>query len=142
MKPVSTALRVSLIEDGDIAPELGLYAGEPSIHNRRPVPAEALYPMILINPPTAAGDDDGLTSDRPWEIRDLCIYGRQPDDYRLVERLADLMRLKFHRQKFSIAPEGYSVIDIRAAGPLPAPVDDAAIVGRMVTLTIRLRRQS
>ena len=101
-----------------------------------------LYPLILINSPAAIADEDGLTADRPVQIIDLAAYGEQPHHYRDVEALGFAMRDHFHRQKFSLFPDGYDVIDVRAAGPMPAPVDDAAIVGRMVSLTIRLRRQA
>lgn len=136
------AIRESLMGVEPITSELGQYKGEPSIFTKRPIPAEATYPLIVINPDSAIGDEDGLTSDRPLVIRDLAAYGQQPDHLRAVERIGYRMRAHFHRRKFSVTPQGYDVIDIRAAGPIPAPVDDADTVGRMVSLTIRLRSKS
>jgi hypothetical protein len=129
-----------------VVEELSEWNGEPSVFTRRPVPADAADPMILINAPAAIGDEDGLTSSRPVPIIDLAIYGRKaepgsPEDQtRAVERAAFALRELFHRQKFSVQPAGYSVTEIVAAGPFPAPVDDEVTVGRIVTLTIRLRR--
>lgn len=135
-------IRTAMIEHEPIISLLGQWKGEPAIHTRRPVPGDSPYPLILINPPSAIGDEDGLTSDRPFALVDVAAYGRQPDQLREVEKLGFAMRRLFHRNKFALVMVGYSIIDIRAAGPMPAPVDDAKTVGRMVTLTIRLRRTS
>lgn len=141
IEAMDIGLRDALIGDADIAARLGQWNGEPSVHTRRPLPDSAkAKPLIAINPPVSIDDEDGLTSDRPVVVRDLVVYGDQPDDYREVVRIADLMRLKFHRQKFSVSVEGFSVIDVRARGPFPAPADDEASVGRLLSLTIRLRR--
>lgn len=139
-------LRDAIMGCEPITVDLGAHMGEPAIFTRRPVPAMAAelasYPLILINPESAVGDEDGLTSDRPFVIRDIAVYGQQPTHYRKVEAIGYRLRALFHRQKFALVPDGYSVIDIRVSGPIAAPVDDAATVGRMVSLTIRLRRRS
>jgi hypothetical protein len=77
---------------------------------------------------------------------DLAVYGRKgkpgtaQDQTRVVERLGFRLRTHFHRQKFSVQPEGFSVIDVRAGGPVPAPTDDDQTIGRLVSLIVRLRR--
>lgn len=141
-------LRTALIEAGAIAADLSKWEGEPSVFTRRPVPPDALDPMIIVNPPAAISDDDGLTSERPIVLVDIAIYGKKAppkdtsDQTRIVERLSLRVRALFHRQKFSVRPEGFSVIGITAAGPINAPVDDEETVGRLVSLTIRLRRNT
>jgi len=139
---VSAAIRSAMMDAPSIADELAIWQDEPAIFTRRPVPAEVGYPMSIINPPAAVGDEDGLTSDRPVWVGDVAFYGEQPKHLRQVDRAASAARLLFHRQKFSVQPDGFSVIDITVAGPIPAPVDDDMTVGRLVTLTIRLRRTS
>lgn len=135
-------LRDALIGDLDSVADVAQWNGEPAVFTRRPVPADAPYPHWLLNPPAALTDIDGLTSDRPYWVGDVICYGEQPDHLRAVDRMAHSARLLFHRNKFSVRPDGYSVISIVAAGPIPAPVDDETTVGRLVTLTIQLRRTS
>lgn len=131
-----------------VVAELSEFNGEPSVFTRRPVPSGADDPMVLINPPAAIGDEDGLRSERPVPIIDIAVYGRKAepgsadDQTRAVERAAFAIRELFHRQKFSVQPVGYSVTEIVAAGPFPAPVDDEVTIGRIVTLTIRLKRNT
>lgn len=139
-------LRDSLMGNPDIALELEEWKGEPAIFTRRPVPTDAPDLIIIINPPFAISDADGLTSDRPIVQLDLAVYGRkgepgtEQDQSRLVERLGFRLRTHFHRQRFSVRPEGFSVIDVRAGGPVPAPTDDDQTIGRLVPLIVRLRR--
>jgi hypothetical protein len=137
------SIRTALIEATAISEKLTLWKNEPSIHTRRPVPADVEYPFALVDAPAAIGDADGLTSDRPIVNCDVKVYGRQGgrvDQYRLVEQLGFAIRDLFHRKKWAISPEGYQVVDIVASGPIPGPTDDEKTVARMVGLTIRLRR--
>lgn len=135
-KPESDAIRALLAE----------WQGEPCVFAYRPVPDDAGEPLMIINPDASIGDEDGLTSDRPVVIRDIAIYGPKgapgdpADKSPQVETLGYMIRRLFHRRKFSVQPEGYSVTDVVASGPIVAPVDDDATVGRLVSLTIRLRR--
>ncbi len=135
-------LRDALIAASPISSELAIYIGEPAIFTRRPLPADAPFPLMVINPAAAIGDQDYLNSLLPVVMRDIAIYGNQPGDYRLVERLAYLTRDLFHRNKWAIAPDGYDVIQIVAKGPIPGATDDQTTVGRVVGLTVQLRRQT
>lgn len=140
------SIRAALIADTTIAALLPEWLGAPAVFAFRPVPEAAPDRIILVNPPASIQDRDGLRSDRPIVTIDVAIYGAiaaagdPADDTPIVEQLGYLVRQLFHRQKFSVQPEGYSVIEILAAGPSPAPVDDDKTVGRVVSLTISLRR--
>lgn len=149
------ALRQALLDQQDpalqaaaaaIIAQLDTYQGAPAVFAYRPVPQDAGHRIILINPDIAITDGDGLTSDRPVVQRDIAIYGRKgtpgdaADDSPIIEALGYQVRDLFHRQKFAVQPSGYSVIEIIATGPVPAPVDDDGEIGRLVGLTIRLRR--
>ena len=118
---------------------------DPSLFAFRPVPDDALDPMILINAQVSVTEADAIRSERPIVIADIAIYGKQgtpgdpSDQSPIVEAIAFDVRKLFHRQRFAVQPDGYSVIDIRATGPVPAPTDDDGEMGRVVTLTIRLR---
>lgn len=141
------AIRDSLMDNPDITSALAQWNSEPAIFARRPVPKDAPDPMILIEDAYAIGDADGLTSDRPIWQGDLKVYGRKgepgsaEDQTRQVELVGFMIRDHFHRQRFSVRPDGFSVIDVRAGGPSVAPTDDDQTVGRMIALTVRLRRQ-
>ena len=123
------------------------YLGAPAVFAYRPIPDDTPSLVIMINPDAAISDADGLTSDRPIVQRDIIVYGRKgtpgdpSDDSPKVEQLGFLIRELFHRKKFSVRPEGYSVIDVVATGPVVAPVDDDGEIGRLVSLTVRLRRK-
>lgn len=138
---LSAPIRLSLLENAEICDFLHDYKGSPGIFTRRPVPEDAKYPFIGVSPDIALGNADVLVSLRPIVTRDVVVYGRQPDDYRDVEACGYLIRDHFHRKRFSIQPEGYSIIDIVASGPIPAPTDDVKTVARLVSLTIRLQRR-
>lgn len=146
MSELLPALRNAVMACPEATAELSQWAGEPAVFTRRPVPQGAVDPMVLINPPASVTDMDGLTSDRPIYTHDIAVYGvkgapgSSEDQTRAVERTATALRRHFHRNRFSVQPEGFSVIDVRVSGPVPAPVDDDATVGRLITVVVRLRR--
>lgn len=141
------ALREALLDDAGIAGDLPEYDDSLAIFTRRPVPDDAPFPMILLPGPSAVGDEDGLVSDRPVWMGDVLIYGNKaapntPEDQtRKVEALGFKVRRLLHRQKWALQVGGFHVIDIRATGPVPAPVDDDKTIGRVVSLVVRLGRE-
>lgn len=140
------AIREALLGESTIATALASYNGAGAVFTRRPVPADAGYPMIIVNQPTALVDADGVNSDRPVWMGDIAIYGlvgepgTEEDQTRTVDALGFRTRKLFHRQKWALQVGGFHVIDIRASGPVPAPVDDDKEIGRTVSLIVRLRR--
>lgn len=140
------ALREALIAATAISANLAVFNEEPAVFTRRPVPDEAGMPLIICNDPAALGEADGLTSDRPVWMGDVAIYGHkaaagsEEDQTRIVQILGNRVRTLFHRQKWALQVGGFHVIDIRASGPVPAPVDDDKTVGRIVSLIVRLGR--
>lgn len=136
---IAGPLRTALMDNSAITDLLGTWHGEPSIHTRRPIPGDAEYPLIVINPDAAISDADMLVTHIPVVTRDIAIYGKQAADYRSVETLGYLIRGLFHDQKGSIIVPNFHVLDIRASGPIAGPTDDDEIVGRIVSLTVRLQ---
>lgn len=136
---LAPAIRTALIAESTITGLITERLGEPAVFTRRPVPDDAELPYIVVSEDVSITDADGLTSDRPVVVRDVLIYGNQPDDYRKIEQLGYLVRELFHREKESIDPADYHVVEITTAGPRAAPTSDDEIVGRVVTLTIQLR---
>lgn len=139
-------IRDALMGEAEIAGVLEQWKGEPAIFTRRPVPKDAPALMVLIDQ-TTLSDADALRSDRPIWGGQILFYGVKgepgtpQDQTRVVEKMAYRARTLFHRQRFSVRPTGFSVIDVRAGGPMPAPTDDDQTVGRLLTLTVLLRRQ-
>ena len=136
------AIYAALIADSTITGLLSEYKTNPAIFTRRPIPADAVYPYIVVNPDASVTDFDALNSDRPIIIRDIAIYGQQPDDYRAVEQIGYLVRELFHRNRFSLSNSDYNIVLITATGPQIAPVDDDHTVGRLVSLRIQLENIS
>lgn len=134
------AILKALLEDANVIAYVDEWETGHAISTRRPVPKSFPPRCMVINDPAAIGDFDGLNSDRPIVVQDIAIYGNQPADYREVEALGFHVRTMFHRQKWSIQPEGFKVVDIVASGPIVGPVDDERTVARIVTITVKLRR--
>ena len=152
------ALRAAFLDQQDpalvaiaqaITEKLSKYGAseEPAVFAYSPAPADAGDPIVVINGDVSITDDDGLTSDRPIVQRDIVVYGRKgppgdaSDQSPVVEAIGYMIRELFHRKKFSVQQPGYSVTEIIASGPVVAPVDDDGEVGRLVSLTIQLRRK-
>lgn len=132
-------LRDAIIANAAITSLLGVWTGEPAVFTRRPVPASAPYPLILISPDISIGDVDGLTTRLPVPRRDITVFGHQPAQYRVVESIGYLLRAQFHRVRASIQVPGYSVVDITVNGPRVAPSDDQKILARACLLVVKLR---
>lgn len=132
------ALRDAIIGNAAIVALLGKQASKPSVFTRKPVPANALEPMITIEQATR-GDEDGINDFRPVVSIDLIVYGQQPVMYRKVEEIAEMLYVFFHGcPRGTLDVTGYSVTRITCIGPSPAPTDDETEVARAVTLTARL----
>lgn len=147
---LESSLRLAVMAMTDVTDLLGTYVGEPSVFTRRPTPGEATYPMVLISPNIIKGDQDALITRRPVVMRDVTVFGYttretpelgQVDQYREVELAAELLYEGFHRNKDFLFVNGYHVVDVVAAGPIPAPVENVRLIGRVVTLTIRLYKR-
>lgn len=130
-------IRAAILANSTITSKLGLFQGSPSIHTRRPVPVDAGYPMVTVGPIITRSDEDGINSFRPVVVIDINVYGEAAAHYRDVEAVADMIYAMFHRQR-TIAVAGYSVTQITATGPSPAPADDDTHIGRRISLTLRL----
>ena len=131
-------IRNALYPDELVTGLIGTYLGGPSIHTRRPVPVQAMYPMVVISPAISVTDEDGIKSDRPVVVYDIIVYGQKDTSYRDIETLAFILRRKFHREREVIRVPGYHVIDIEVSGPIPGPTDDQEYVARVVSLQVRL----
>lgn len=145
---IRPAVRETLLAMPEVQATLAEWRGEPAVFTRRPIPADAGSPQAIVNSPVSVTDEDGLTSDRPVIVLDIAVYGVKAaagtasDQTRAVDALGWAIRDRFHRDKFSVRPAGFSAIGVTATGPIDAPVDDDATVGRIVTLTVRLRRNT
>ena len=138
---IAPAALATLLADTYITERVARWHRRPCIFTRRPVPAGAAFPMIIINPNDAVGNFDALNTMHPIVVRSLGIYGQQDNDFRIVDQLGYKIREIFHRQRFSLAVDGFNTVEVVAAGPMTAPVDDDQTVGRIVTLTVKLQQR-
>lgn len=141
---VAAAVRSALLGYAPVASELPSYESSKAIFTRRPAPDDVAYPLIMVSPDIAQSNEDGVSDFRPVIIRDVAVYGlNEPaTNYRQVERVAYAVKDLFHRNRAAITISGWSVTDIVASGPRPAPSDDQQTIGRLVELTIRLARKN
>lgn len=139
------AFRDAVMDNASITALLAEWKGEPAVFTRRPVPDDAAYPCAIVGNPVSVTDQDGLTSDRPVVQSDIAFYGHKGtpgstnDQTRSVETMAFAAREHFHRNRFSLQPSGYSVVDIVVAGPIPAPTSDETKFGMLISVTTRLK---
>ena len=140
---LSVPIRVAVIDA--VGGSLPAYQGSSPVFTRRPVPVGAPFPMVVISSNISLIDEDGIDDRRSIITRDVITYGRNdtPESYRLVEEIAYMLRNAFHRnrQSLSVVDDDWSVVDVRASGPHPAPTDDEQTVGRLVGLTVRLAKR-
>lgn len=145
MIDVGPAIRSAIIADTNISSRISTWQGSPSVFTRTPVPEDATFPCIVVPFAAAITNQDALVEQRAVITRDVMIYGNiaapgTPEDHtRIVDDIAYDLRNLFHRNRESLGNTPYHVIDIVASGPIPAPVDDDATVGRRVTLTLRIQ---
>lgn len=140
---LAVPLRDALIGNSGIVTLLSSYHGSYPVFTRRPAPADAPRPLIMVSPDVALTDQDGINDLRPIQQRDITVYGMNdiPTKYNVVEDLGYLIRDLFHSERLSITVPNWHVIQITARGPIPAPTDDDKMVARMVMLTIELARK-
>lgn len=136
-------LRSALVNDLTVIAMVSTFNNAPAVFTRRPVPDAATYPLMIVSPDINITDQDGVNDRQPIVRRDISVYGSNETAalYRAVETLAYRVREMFHSKRDAITVVDFGVIDIRASGPRPAPVDDDQTVGRVVSLTIRLARK-
>ncbi len=141
MKNLLPDIRSALLGLASVQNALAQWEGSPTVFTRRPVPGDALYPMILVQM-VSGTDVDGLTARRPVQTYDVIVYGRQKEDLRAVEEVSFSVRNFFQRNRFAIALDDCSVVLITCSGPRIAPSSDESLVARMVTLTITLKEEN
>lgn len=141
---LAAPLRTALIAEAGITTNLSAYKGSFPVFTRRPAPVDAPFPMILVSPDVAKTDRDGINDWQPIITRDVTVYGQNSTSakYRTVEDIAFAIHDLFHGQRNAISVSDWHVIQIRARGPIPAPVDDDQTVARMVMLEIQLAQQN
>lgn len=135
-------LRTVIKAESGITSLLSTWQSEPSIFTKRPVPDSIGYPVIIVGPVVSgrSGVADGINDHRPVVTVDVSVYGLQDDHIRIVETLGQKVFSLFHQQR-NVTIANYSVTQILAEGPYPAPVDDEQTVARRVRLNLRLRAQ-
>jgi hypothetical protein len=140
---LSAPLYAALSGNSDIVALLGQWQGSSSIFTNRPVPSDALYPMVLTAGDVTRSDQDLIADPVLEVVRDISIFGQNTstgnvNQTRVCDSIALKVRDLFHRQPKNLSVDGWSVLDIVATGPIVGPTDDDASVHRLVTLTIRL----
>jgi hypothetical protein len=144
MTDLKPAIRAAILAQPDITNYLSQWNNEPAVFTRRPVPTDAQFPMIVVSPNIAYGNEDALNKERGVITLDIIAYGRvaapgTPEDHtRGVEAIGELLREVFHRQRWSLGNTPYHVISINVTGPFVAPTDSESVVARATTLIVRI----
>lgn len=136
MQALSRALFDVMAADTALTSLLGTYGAGPSILTQRPVPTQAKRPLVLAATVAADVEQDFVNAHGREVTRDVGVYGAAPNHFDAVVAAAERVRALFHRRSLTLP--GYYSLPIVASGPIDAPADPQEI-GRIVTLTIRLR---
>jgi hypothetical protein len=144
---LSEPIRTAILANTDVVALLASFKSSYPVFTRRPAPVDAPYPMILVSPDISISSLTDMIHDfRPVQVRDVIAYGENTTakKYRNVETLGHLIRGIFHSNRQSIdvtgVNQGWNVVNVTAAGPVPAPTDDDQTIARMVTITFQLAR--
>lgn len=133
-------IRSLLLSDLDITQHLSIFNGAKAIFTRRPVPENADYPFIIINPPFSDTDRDFLDLAFRDVTYNIIVYGNNDtsQNYRNVEDTAFKIKNKFLRlpKTGMTMPVGYSLVRGNSIGPFIAPTDDEKKIARAVSVTI------
>lgn len=137
MPDLSETIREAIINTPAITALLGTFAGDPCVFTKRPTPAAAPYPIIIVSPDVAALEEDGLFHFQTTFTRDILIYvgNATAPDYRKADQIQALVRQLFHRQWRVINVVNWKVTDIVAINQTLTSQDDQ-VEGRVVTLNI------
>lgn len=121
--------------DDLLASWLAPYNGEPGVFTIDPVPGDAKYPLIV-----SAGEVDQTPNDTKncfgrSIMRDVRCYADADGSAIVVEKIAERVRLLFHRQPLVIP--GYTWVLSNVTGPIKA--DEPDYYGRIVTVMVIVR---
>ena len=135
-------LRTAIIGSSAITDLLAVYNSAPAVFTRRPTPTDVTFPVVVTSPDIAINERDFIAGEAVDVVRDITAYALNDtaESYRAVETIAYAVRDLFHRRRSVIAVLGWSVVDIVARGPTPAPTDDDTQVARRVELTVLLAK--
>lgn len=134
-------IRTAILGNAAIMNLMPTYVNGDAVFSRRPVPLDAPFPMIVINPDISDRDKGGLNDQRLSIMRDVAVYGKNDsaENYRAAEAVAFAVRSLFHRNRQAISVPGWSVVQIWARGPFETPVRQPdQNLARAVELTIEL----
>jgi hypothetical protein len=140
MKELSTAIFNVMNNHAPLTALLGTWFDpvKPSIFVKRPIPSEALKPIIIAATIVSDVDADLLVH-RGREIqRDIVVYGKAPDQYDDIIEAAEIVRNLFHQTKLAVS--GWHTVWLRARGPIDGPAEPQE-VARVVTILIRLAQE-
>lgn len=133
-------IRDVIINATSVTTQLPTYLGAPTVFTRRPVAADAPYPMIVVSSDISDNEEDGVNDLRPAIVRDIAIYhsNERAEFYRIANSIARDVRSLFHRQRTLVPPVGWGLTDVRARGPLAIGSVGDKIEGLIVSVTIRV----
>lgn len=134
------AVAGTLAGDATLTAALATYGGGPAIFTSRPVPEDAVPPLVITEGSVTdiGGIADGLRREGREFTRDIAVYFPADNDPTGLEAAAERIRALFHRKK--VAVTGFHTVLCRASGPIPAPVEGADEKGRVVTVRFVLQR--
>lgn len=142
MIDLQPAIRARILQDATITSLLSVYKGSFGVFTRKPVPEDAVYPMIVISPIVTDREEDWINCQKRILTYDVVVYGNNDDatKYRNVEKIASRLTAIFHRMpRFALTmPSGSGFIQSTASAPMPAPVDDNQKTGRIVIVNIEV----
>lgn len=135
-------IRSFILADTALTANLSSFDGSKAVFTRRPVPEDADYPFILINPQITQTQSDYVNLIKRDVIYDIIVYGQNDTaaNYRKVEETAFLLARKFARLRGTDMemPTGFYLVQAVGIGSFPAPTDDQTKAARAVSVTFTI----
>jgi len=141
---LSVPLREAIVSSAEITALLPAYKGSYPVFTRRPIPADAPSPRLVISPNLATTHEDGICDIRVRVEREIYISGENDADWQRVDQIARKLVALFHRKRQNLSlQDGWRVTNILASTYGLPPIDandPAAQMAVRLTITIAARR--
>jgi hypothetical protein len=132
-------LRAFILTDTTFTAFIANYLNSKAIFTERPVPANVLFPLVLINStPSSTIEQDFVDRKKRTLTYDILIVGENTDVSKqtVVKNAAFRLANFLDRNKNLTAPSGWRVIQTKTRGPFVGPSDDLTKTIRVVTVEI------
>lgn len=125
---LDAAIREAIVNASSVTSLLSSYKGSYPVFTRRPIPADAPYPCIIVMDNTTLAHEDGVDDQRIRVVREIVVYAAAhnplpSEQWRKVDDIGRALVNLFHRNPSIFNITGWTVVDVRVAARGQPPAD-------------------